>query len=175
MPEPAPAPPKAGRLADLGSGLALAATGGAVLLVVWQIVASLKPNLPSPGESLTELRVQLASPFHDLGPNDKGLFLMLASSLLKVSSGFVLAALVGIPLGFAIGASPKLNRVANPLIQLLRPVSPLAWYPLALTFFLTSSPSPNVSFMASILTIGVTALWPTLINTSVGVAAVDPD
>lgn len=175
LPEPASVPPKAGRLADLGSSAALAAVGAAGLLVVWQIVASLKPNLPSPAESLTEFRLQLASPFHDLGPNDKGIFLMLASSLLKVFSGFALAALVGIPVGFAIGASKKLNKVANPLIQLLRPVSPLAWYPLALTFFLTSTPSPNVSFLASILTIGVTALWPTLINTAVGVSSVPED
>ena len=175
LPEPAPAAAKAGRLADLGSSAALASVGAACLLVAWQIVASLKPNLPSPAESLTEFRLQLASPFHDLGPNDKGIFLMLGSSLLKVFSGFSLAALVGIPAGFALGASRKLNKVANPLIQLLRPVSPLAWYPLALTFFLTSTPSPNVSFLASILTIGVTALWPTLINTAVGVAGVPED
>jgi nitrate/nitrite transport system permease protein len=175
LPEPASPPAKAGRLGDLGSSAALASIGAAALLVAWQAVASLKPNLPSPAESLAELRFQLSSPFHDLGPNDKGIFLMLASSLLKVFSGFALAALVGIPVGFAIGASEKLNKVANPLIQLLRPVSPLAWYPLALTFFLTSTPSPNVSFMASILTIGVTALWPTLINTAVGVAGVPED
>lgn len=174
LPEPA-GPVKPSRFSDFGASLALATLGAAVLLIVWQIVATVKPNLPSPSATLAEFRIQMASPLHDNGPNDKGIFLMLGNSLMKVFSGFALAAIVGISLGFVVGASAKLNKMANPLIQLLKPVSPLAWYPLALTFFLTDSPSPSISFYASILTIGVTALWPTLINTAAGVGSIPDD
>jgi nitrate/nitrite transport system permease protein len=175
LPEGGHAIPKPPRMADLGSSVALAILGIAGMLVVWQIIAAVKPNLPSPAESLAEFRLQLASPFSDLGPNGKGIFLLLGNSILKVFSGFALAAALGIPLGFAIGASRSLNKLANPLIQLLRPVSPLAWYPLALTLFLSGDPSPKISLYASILTIGITALWPTLINTAAGVASVPED
>ncbi|MGQ0679183.1 MAG: nitrate ABC transporter permease [Actinomycetota bacterium] len=177
LPEPDPGrrPDKSGRLADLGASAALAAIGALVALAGWQVIASLKPNLPSPAQTLAEFQFQMASPLHDNGPNDKGIFLMLGNSIFKVFSGFILAALVGIPLGFAVGSSRKLNQVFNPLIQVLRPVSPLAWYPLALTFFLTSSPNPSISIYASIMVIALTALWPTLINTAAGVASIPED
>jgi nitrate/nitrite transport system permease protein len=110
----------------------------------------------------------LASPLHDNGPNDKGLFLMLGSSLAKVFTGFALASIVGIPLGFLIGTLKRARQSINPLVQLLRPVSPLAWFPLALAAFRDAG-------RAGVFTIAVTALWPTLINTAVGVAGVPED
>lgn len=175
LPEPGTDRVKANRLGDLGSNAALAAAGVAGLLVLWQVVASVKPNLPSPSETLAELRIQMAGPLADNGPNDKGIFLMLANSILKVFAGFVLAAAVAIPAGFAIGSSARLNRMLNPLIQVFRPVSPLAWYPLALTFFLSDTPNPKISLFASIGVIGVTGLWPTLLNTAAGVAGIPQD
>lgn len=174
LPEPVQGPVRSGRFADAGASVALAAVGIAVMLAFWQLITAAKPNLPSPVETLAEFRVLMESPFRNLA-NDKGIFVMLANSIVKVFSGFALAAAVAIPAGFAVGSSKKLSKIFNPLIQVFRPVSPLAWYPLALTFFFSDSPSPKITFFASILVIAVTALWPTLINTAVGVAGIPDD
>lgn len=157
-----------GRMGEVSSSLALGLVGAALLLLAWQGFAVLRPDFPSPAATLTEMRSLFASPFHDLGPNDRGIALLLAETLKKVFGGFLLAAAVGIPAGFAIGASRKAYKAANPPVQIFRPVSPLAWYPLALVLF-------KNPFGASILTIGITSLWPTLLNTAAGVAGVPDD
>lgn len=159
---------KAGRASEFSSSLALGLLGAGLLLAAWQAFAALRPDFPSPAGTFTEFRTIMASPFHDFGPNDRGIFLLLAETLQKVFGGFLLAAGVGIPAGFAIGVSRKAHKAANPQVQIFRPVSPLAWYPLALVLF-------RNPFGASILTIGITSLWPTLINTAAGVAGIPQD
>lgn len=165
--EPA-TPRKPGWASDLSSALALGLLGAGLMLAAWQAFATIRPDFPSPAATFTEFKAIMSSPFQNLGPNDRGIFLLLGETLQKVFGGFLLAAFVGIPVGFAMGASRKAYRAANPQVQIFRPVSPLAWYPLALVLF-------RNPFGASILTIGITSLWPTLINTAAGVASVPQD
>jgi nitrate/nitrite transport system permease protein len=108
---------------------------------------------------------QLSHPFYDAGSNDKGIGIQLAYSLGRVGLGFTLAALVAIPLGFVIGLSPLVHRALNPFIQVLKPISPLAWMPLALYTIKDSAAS-------SIFVIFICSVWPMLINTAHGVASV---
>ena len=107
----------------------------------------------------------LADPFYDNGPNDKGIAIQLGHSLLRVGLGFGLAALLAIPLGFLIGMSPMLYRALDPFIQVLKPISPLAWMPLALYTIKDSS-------ISGIFVIFICSVWPMLINTAFGVAGV---
>ncbi|GAB3477100.1 nitrate ABC transporter permease [Polaromonas eurypsychrophila] len=107
----------------------------------------------------------LADPFYDNGPNDKGFAIQLGYSLARVGLGFLLACLVAIPLGFVIGMSPLLRRALDPFIQVLKPISPLAWMPLALYTIKDSSTS-------GIFVIFICSVWPMLINTAFGVSAV---
>lgn len=152
----------------LASSLGLAVAGAALLVGAWQLLALVRPDLPAPMAALSQLRELMASPFHDYGPNDKGVLLQLRTSLVRVFAGFGLAAAVGIPFGFLIGASKGARGAFNPIVQVLRPVSPLAWFPIALVLLKDAG-------KASIFTIGVTALWPTLVNTAFGVAGVPQD
>lgn len=122
-------------------------------------------GLPTLGQMAEAAARHLASPFYDNGPNDKGLGIQLAHSLARVGAGFVLAALVAIPLGFLIGMSPLLYRALNPFIQVLKPISPLAWMPIALYTIKDSSAS-------GIFVIFICSIWPMLINTAFGVASV---
>jgi nitrate/nitrite transport system permease protein len=110
----------------------------------------------------------LSDPFYDRGPNDKGIAIQLGHSLARVGLGFFLAVLVAVPLGFAIGMSPLLYRAFDPFIQVLKPISPLAWMPLAL-YTLKDS---NVS---GIFVIFICSIWPMLLNTAFGVASVRRD
>jgi len=107
----------------------------------------------------------LTDPFYDKGPNDKGIGIQLAFSIARVLTGFLLAALVAIPFGFLIGMSPLVYRAFDPFIQVLKPISPLAWMPLAL-FTLQDSG------VSAIFVIFICSIWPMLINTAFGVAAV---
>jgi nitrate/nitrite transport system permease protein len=111
---------------------------------------------------------QLSNPFYDAGSNDKGIGIQLAYSLGRVGLGFALAALVAVPLGFLIGLSPLAYRALNPFIQVLKPISPLAWMPLALYTIKDSATS-------SIFVIFICSVWPMLINTALGVASVRRD
>lgn len=107
----------------------------------------------------------LSNPFYDNGPNDKGLGLQLLHSLGRVGLGYVLAALVAIPLGFVIGMSPLIYRALDPFIQVLKPISPLAWMPLALYTIKDSA-------ISGIFVIFICSIWPMLLNTAFGVASV---
>jgi len=120
------------------------------------------PTLVQMGKAIA---TQLSSPFYDNGPNDKGIGLQLAYSLGRVALGFGLAALVAIPLGFLIGMSPLIYRALDPFIQVLKPISPLAWMPLALYTIKDS----NIS---GIFVIFICSVWPMLLNTAFGVAGV---
>ena len=123
------------------------------------------PTLPQMGATVYK---NLAHPFYDNGPNDKGIGIQLAWSLGRVGLGFLIAAVVAIPLGFAIGMSPLLSQALNPFIQVLKPISPLAWMPLALYTIKDSS-------VSGIFVIFICSIWPMLINTAFGVASVRRD
>ncbi|HZY16970.1 MAG TPA: nitrate ABC transporter permease [Ramlibacter sp.] len=122
-------------------------------------------GFPSPSQVAGAFARQLADPFHDNGPNDKGIAIQLAHSLGRVGLGFLLACLVAVPLGFAIGMSPLLHKALDPFIQLLKPISPLAWMPLALYTIKDSS-------VSGVFVIFICSVWPMLINTAFGVASV---
>lgn len=157
-----------GRLVAALQALGLALLGFAGFLLLWAAIAAASPDLPTPGETWSTLRDLLSSPFHDNGPNDKGIGLQLWTSLKRVFMGFALAVLAGVPLGFAMGASRRAYQALNPVVQLLRPVSPLAWFPLGLVA-LKAAPE------AAVFVIFITALWPTVLNTAFGVASVPAD
>jgi nitrate/nitrite transport system permease protein len=122
-------------------------------------------GFPSPKVFFETSITQLSDPFYDRGPNDKGIGIQLAHSLWRVALGFLIAMLVAIPLGFLIGMSPLLYQALNPFIQILKPISPLAWMPLALYTIKDS----NIS---GIFVIFICSIWPMLINTAFGVAGV---
>jgi nitrate/nitrite transport system permease protein len=121
--------------------------------------------VPGPLEVGKTIWAHLADPFYDKGPNDKGIGIQLAYSILRVAAGFLLAAAVAIPLGFFIGMSEVFRKAVDPFIQILKPVSPLAWMPLALYTIKDSGAS-------SIFVIFICSIWPMLINTVFGVASV---
>jgi len=125
-------------------------------------------GFPSPAQVWREASEQIMDPFHDRGPNDKGIGIQLAYSLARVLTGFVLAMIVAVPLGFLIGMSPLWSAAINPYVQVLKPISPLAWLPVALYLIKDSE-------QASIFVIFVCSVWPMLINTAFGVANVKPD
>ena len=120
------------------------------------------PTLSQVGATVVK---QLSNPFYDNGPNDKGIGIQLAFSLGRVGLGFLLACLAAVPFGFVIGMSPMLQRAFQPFIQILKPISPLAWMPLALYTIKDSS-------ISGIFVIFICSVWPMLINTAFGVASV---
>ena len=127
-----------------------------------------KAGVPPPSQVLQKAWEQLSNPFYDAGPNDKGIGIQIAYSLYRVLTGYFLAALVAIPIGFLIGMSPVAYKALNPFIQVLRPISPLAWMPLALFIIQDSNAS-------AIFVIFICSIWPMLINTAFGVAGVRSD
>jgi nitrate/nitrite transport system permease protein len=124
-----------------------------------------KSALPGPGDVGRTIWGHLNDPFYDKGPNDKGIGIQLGFSVARVALGFILAALVAIPIGFMIGMSPIVHRALDPFIQVLKPISPLAWMPLALFTLKDSS-------VSAIFVIFICSIWPMLINTAFGVASV---
>src|ERR1700693_5145544 len=159
----------------------------AFLLGIWHIgtlpvekVASADPEyaklvgggkssgLPTPVMIARTIRSNLTDPFYDHGPNDKGIGIQLAFSMARVGLGFTFAAMLAIPLGFLIGMSPLMHRALNPFIQVLKPISPLAWMPLALYTIKDAA-------VSSVFVIFICSVWPMLINTAYGVAAVKRD
>jgi len=129
------------------------------------MISSQRSGLPSPIEIAQSSWHHLRSPFHDGGANDKGIGIQLAFSIARVLLGFALAMIFAIPLGFVIGTSPLLHRALNPYVQVLKPISPLAWMPLALYTIRDSS-------LSSIFVISICSVWPMLINTAHGVGSV---
>jgi nitrate/nitrite transport system permease protein len=158
-------PRGAGLLSRAASTAAWGLIGATAFVALWQLAASRSPDLPSPVETMRMLQRLLADPFYDNGPNDKGIGRQLLISLQRVSSGFGMAGAVGIPLGLAMGASRKVWRAVNPLVQVLRPVSPLAWFPIWLTL---ADNAPH----ASVMVIFITALWPVVINTAAAASTI---
>ena len=143
--------------------------GLGLLLGVWALVSlGTKDSIPSPLETWQQAVTIFSDPFYRNGPNDQGVGWNVLASLQRVALGFGLAAVVGIPAGFLIGRFAFLSSMFNPLISLLRPVSPLAWLPIGLLVFKGAHP-------AAIWTIFICSIWPMIINTAVGVQRVPQD
>lgn len=139
------------------------------VLLLWWLIATFKSDLmPTPIEALVANLDYLLNPFYRRGPGDLGIGWLLIASLRRVLLGFSLGALVAIPVGFLIGMSRPAMLAINPLIQIFKPVSPLAWLPIALAIFNLADPS-------AIFVIFITSLWPTVINTALGVSSVSRD
>ncbi|RJF74763.1 nitrate ABC transporter permease [Rhodopseudomonas palustris] len=124
-----------------------------------------KSAMPGPLDVGAKLWEHLRQPFYDNGPNDKGLGIQLGYSIARVMAGYLLAVVVAIPLGFLIGMSPLMSKALDPFIQVLKPISPLAWMPLALYTIKDSG-------LSAIFVIFICSIWPMLLNTVFGVASV---
>ena len=125
-------------------------------------------GFPAPGKVGHAFVEYLSDPFYDKGPNDKGIGIQISHSLGRVAIGFLLAVAIALPVGFMIGMSPLLFQAFNPFIQVLKPISPLAWMPLALY-------SLKDSDISGIFVIFICSIWPMLINTAFGVSSVRRD
>jgi len=150
------------------ANLLWAMAGFAVVLVIWQLVAIFSKDLPSPLETLPVFWGLVSNPFYDNGPNDKGVGIQVLFSLGRVFSGWIVGSLIAIPIGIAMGSNKKIMQALNPVVQVLRPVSPLAWYPIGLAAYHSAA-------NAVVFAIVITSLWPTLINTMFGVNSLPKD
>ena len=149
--------------------LVLPLIGMLVVVMLWAISsATWAPNLPSPIKTWQVSQPYLAQPFAKRGELDQGILRFTWYSLILVGKGYFLALLIGTPLGFLLGTSKLLTRIFDPIIQFLKPVSPLAWLPLGLVLFGKSEP-------AALFTIALCSMWPTVVNTAMGVRAVPQD
>ncbi len=147
----------------------LPAAGFLGIIGLWWIIASFKSDLiPTPYQALIANLDYILHPFYQRGPGDLGIGWLLLASLRRVLLGFLLGAVVAIPVGFLIGMSKPAMMMLNPVIQIFKPVSPLAWLPIALSIFNLADPS-------AIFVIFITSLWPTIINTALGVSSVSND
>ena len=142
-----------------------------ILLVgaLWQFIsAEVAADLPSPLETWQDSKLYLLKPFEKRGEMDQGIGLLAAYSLLRVAKGYFLGILIATPLGFLLGLSKTAHRMMDPVIQVLRPISPLAWLPLGLVIFRQSEP-------AALFTIALCSMWPTVLNTIAGVRSIPQD
>lgn len=171
VPLPAQAPIKNKPPVDW-AGLALTTlaplAGIGLVIAIWALLTMKSTTFPTPLATWDEAVKLFSDPFYSNGPNDQGLGWNILFSLKRVAMGFGLAAVVGIPMGFLIGRSKIASAMLNPLISLLRPVSPLAWLPIGLLVFKSADP-------AAIWTIFICSIWPMIINTAVGVQRVPED
>ncbi|MGV8091149.1 MAG: nitrate ABC transporter permease [Mangrovibacterium sp.] len=144
-------------------------TGFLILIGIWWFTSRyLTVLMPDPVTAFKANLDYLENPFYIRGPGDVGIGYLLIQSLQRVLIGFLLGSIVAIPLGFLIGLSKTALRIFNPVVQVLRPVSPVAWLPVALAVFNLANPS-------AIFVIFITSLWPTVINTAAGVSSVPQD
>jgi nitrate/nitrite transport system permease protein len=150
------------------SAVGWAVVGLAIAVAVWAVVTSLISGLPTPVVSIHDLTHRLAHPFYKATSGDQGIGLQLGTSLVRVFTGFGAAVLVGAPLGLLMGASRRAFQAGNPIVQILRPVSPLAWFPIWLIALKNTG-------HAAIFVIFITALWPIVVNTAAGAGAIPED
>jgi nitrate/nitrite transport system permease protein len=155
------------RRAEIAARIAAPLLGLVVFLIIWAAIAQMG-TIPGPAKTWEAAKVVFSDPFYKNGPNDQGIAWKIGGSLSRVGIGFGLAALVGIPLGFMIGRFLFLRNMFEPVISLLRPVSPLAWLPIGLLVFKGADP-------AAIWTIFISSIWPMVINTAVGVQRIPQD
>ncbi len=149
--------------------LVLPLVGIAILLLVWKGVSgTISKDLPSPAKTWETSKLYIMRPFEKRGEQDQGILRFTWYSLVMVSKGYAIALLIGMPIGFLLGLSTTFAKAFDPIIQILRPVSPLAWLPLGLVLF--QKPHPSALF-----TIALCAMWPTVLNTAAGVRAIPQD
>jgi bicarbonate transport system permease protein len=140
-----------------------------ILLAIWQLLSSFPgAELPGPIQVVQDTWILILYPFYDRGGTDKGLFWQVFASLQRVAIGYTLAAVVGISLGILVGMNKRISKGLDPVFQILRTVPPLAWVPIALAALQQNQP-------AALFVIFITAVWPILINTSVGVKQIPQD
>jgi nitrate/nitrite transport system permease protein len=142
-----------------------------VMLVVglwWAVSANVAKDLPTPIQTWEESKLYILEPFAKRGEMDQGIGLLALYSLTRVAKGFLLGLVIATPLGFILGLSSLAHRMLDPIIQELRPISPLAWLPLGLIVFRQSEP-------AALFTIALCSMWPTVINTMAGVRSIPQD
>jgi nitrate/nitrite transport system permease protein len=142
--------------------------GIALFLAFWAAVSAFTPSLPGPAKTWASALELFRDPFYRKGPNDQGIGWNVLSSLQRVGIGFGFAALVGIPAGFLLGRFAFMASMSNPIISLLRPVSPLAWLPIGLLVFQKADP-------AATWTLFICSIWPMIVNTAVGVRQIPQD
>src|SRR6185369_2036291 len=142
--------------------------GVGLALLVWWGASKAVPDLPSPMKTWEESKIYILEPLAKRGEMDQGIVRLAFYSLLRVARGFLLGIVIATPLGFLLGVSPLLSRMFDPLMQIMRPISPLAWLPLGLVLFQKSEP-------AALFAIAVCSMWPTVINTMAGVRAIPQD
>src|SRR6185295_16330644 len=153
---------------DLGA-LLLPLLGAALVIAFWAASsATWSKNLPSPSKTWEVSKPFIKAPFEKRGELDQGILRFAWYSLFLVAKGYAVALLVGTPLGFLLGRSKLFAKSFDPIIQVLRPVSPLAWLPLGLVLFEKSQP-------AALFTIAICAMWPTVLNTALGVRSIPQD
>lgn len=149
--------------------LILPILGMIAVVLAWNISsATVSKELPSPKKTWEQSKLYIQKPFEKRGEMDQGILRFTWYSLVLVAKGYAIALLIGTPIGFLLGLSKIFTKAIDPIIQILRPVSPLAWLPLGLVLF--QKPEPSALF-----TIAVCAMWPTVLNTAVGVRAIPQD
>ena len=146
----------------------LPGVGVGLALLLWWWASVVVADLPSPVRTWHESKIYILEPFEKRGEMDQGIGLLAYYSLVRVGQGFLLGILIATPLGFLLGVSKILTRMFDPVMQILRPISPLAWLPLGLILFQKSEP-------AALFAIAVCSMWPTVINTMAGVRAIPQD
>jgi len=148
--------------------------GFAAVLLLWAISSNTwAPNLPSPLKTWQASRDYIVEPFAKRGEMDQGILRFTWYSLVLVAQGYGLALVIGTPIGFFLGLSKTFTKIFDPIIQVLRPVSPLAWLPLGLVLFMGAG--KDAGTYGALFTIAICAMWPTVLNTAVGVRAVPQD
>ena len=154
--------------------LILPLIGVGVMLLLWQLSCSTwAKELPSPLKTWASSKDYILKPFEKRGEMDQGILRFTWYSLVLVAKGYALALIIGTPIGFFLGLSKTFTKTFDPIIQVLRPVSPLAWLPLGLVLFMSAG--KNASELGALFTIAICAMWPTVLNTAVGVRAVPQD
>jgi len=143
-------------------------TGVLLVAALWTAASVQVKDLPSPVRTWEESKLYVLEPFAKRGEMDQGIIRLASYSLMRVARGFLLGAAIATPLGLLLGLSQALNRMFDPVIQILRPISPLAWLPLGLVIFQRSEP-------AALFAIAVCSMWPTVINGAAGVKAIPQD
>jgi nitrate/nitrite transport system permease protein len=151
------------------SWFGLPLVGIACVVLLWSIASrTVAENLPSPLQTWEMSKPYIVEPFAKRGELDQGILRFTWYSLVLVIKGYALGLLIGTPLGLLLGVSSFFSRAFDPLIQILRPVSPLAWLPLGLVLFQKSEP-------AALFTIAMCSMWPTVLNTALGIRSIPQD
>jgi nitrate/nitrite transport system permease protein len=154
--------------------LILPALGFGAVIALWYLSsATWAKELPNPTKTWLASRDYVLKPFEKRGEMDQGILRFTWYSLVLVTKGYFLALVLGTPLGFFLGLSKAFTKTFDPIIQILRPVSPLAWLPLGIILFMGAGKS--ASELGALFTIAICAMWPTVLNTAVGVRAVPQD